>query len=69
MMGFDLVVCPGSIDSAESSVGETPSEGPLDVDVLARLITGVDFEARLAKVAARSSWFNSAVKTERRETN
>jgi len=54
-IGFDLVMCPGSIVSEGSSTGGAPSEGTLDVDVLVRLMTGVDFEARLANVAALSS--------------
>lgn len=54
-IGFDLVMCPGSMEIEASSTGEVPSEGPLDVEVLLRLIAGVDFEAKVAKVAARSS--------------
>ena len=67
-IGFDLVICPGSRASEGFSIGEPPSEGPLDIDVLVLLITGEDFEAKLAKVAARSSSCNPLVKMDRRET-
>lgn len=55
IIGFDLVMCPGSKACEGSSTGETPSEGPPDEEVLVRLINGVDFVAKFAKVAARSS--------------
>ena len=67
-IGLDLVICPGSMASEGFSTGEPPSEGPLDIDVFVRLITGEDFEAKFAKVAARSSSCNPLVNMDRRDT-
>ena len=61
-------MCPGSMAVEGSSTGEISSERPLDVGFLVRLIVGVDFEAKFAKVAARSCWCNSIVKIDRRDT-
>lgn len=68
IFGFAGVMWRPPIVSEQSSSGDVPVDGPLGVDLLDRRKADVDFEAILAKAAARSGSCMSVVRRDRRET-
>lgn len=68
MIGFAGVIWRPPMVSEQSSSGVVPVDGPLGVDLRDRRKADVDFEAILAKAAARSGSCISVVNKDRRET-